>query len=305
MIPTNFGALLVNGVLVPFRNAVMSAKARKNNRSQKVSWESLQTYVESLTLAGAILQKEVDQRAMEAVSGLHDIKTAVNLVARNAEAIVRNLPGLDDYEKIERADPPLKSLLKSVNLLNSRLNMASIVTNPEAAKHGQPRRTPVYKIFHRMVRLFEEEGQRHKVTLRMAGSSHAAPWLFDSFETIPLVLVDNGIKYSERDRDVVVRIEDIAGSSDACVVSVESWGGVVPEEHRSSLFERGFRAPQAKSKASSGSGLGLYIAKIVAEANSCGIKYSVQEVDQSGKTGINVFTVNIRSLDVSKLKKRF
>lgn len=304
-IPTQFGCLIVNGVLVPFQNTAMDAKARKEHRSQKVTWQAIQEYQRTLASSSAAVQAEIDRRATEAVSGLHDIKTAVNLVSRNAEAIVRNLPGADDYEKIERAEAPLKSLLKSVNLLNSRLSMASIVANPEAASYGKPRRTPVYRVFHRMERLFEEEAQRRKVWLRMGGNSNASPMLFDSFETIPLVLIDNAIKYSDPGTEVHIRVEDLPGRTDVCLASVESVGELVALEHRARIFERGFRPPNAKRKASSGSGLGLYIAKIVVDANGCSIRYVPTAGAGSNNVGTNLFSVTIGSLDVTKIKRTF
>jgi hypothetical protein len=138
---------------MPFHNTKMDAPTRKANRSQKVSWEQASAYAALLAAAEGRIHDEIGRKAKEAIAGLHDIKTAVSVVFRNTEAIMRNLQGYDDGEKIENADPALKGLLKSVNLLNSLLNLASIIANPDSASFGQPRRTPVYKLFRLMGRL--------------------------------------------------------------------------------------------------------------------------------------------------------
>jgi signal transduction histidine kinase len=288
LVPTPFGTLLINGVVVPYLNLQLDAHSRKANRSRKVPFEKIQAYADALVKASPGMQKALEQRALEAVAGLHDIKTAVNLVYRQAEGIVRHIPGDSMDEKIEAAEPDLKSLLIAVRLLRSRLEMASIIANPESAQYGQPRPTPVYKIFHRIVRLFEEEAMARSVRIRMTGSSFNTPLLFDSFETIPLVLIDNAVKYSNRNTSLVVRVDDQPVGT--CMVSVESEGDLIPPESRRSIFDQGFRTSQAKDVASSGSGLGLYIAKIVADANTLTIKYTGQPLTSSSNYGINTFT---------------
>lgn len=290
-IPSDYGPLWANGVLVPIRNTVKDAAWRKANRSQKAPWEQLETYASSLSLATGAIRHELQAQAKEAVAGLHDIKTAVGVVLRNAEAIICGLSGRNDYEKIEKADPSLKSLLKSVNLLESRLKLASLIANPESARYGQRRLTAVYPLFHLMVRLCEQDAVRRGVRVRMTGSSYNSLMLYDSFDTLPLVLIDNAIKYSPANKDVTVRVED--RGKEKCAARVESWGPVVPPEFRSRIFERGFRAPGAQDVATSGSGLGLYIAKIVAEANGCSLAYRVTTRQHDDEEGTNIFTLEI------------
>jgi signal transduction histidine kinase len=295
-LPTRHGPMLINGVYVPFQNTVMDAPTRKSNRSQKVTWEQAQGYARLIAAAEQRIQTEIGRQVKDAVAGLHDIKTAVSVVFRHAESIIYSLPGYDDGERIESADPALKALLKSVNLLNSRLNLASIVANPDSAKYGQPRRTPVYKVFHLMARLFEAEAARRNVRIRMAGESYDHAQLRDSFETIPLILIDNAVKYATAGSEIVVRVNDTSRPMEPCTATVESIGPVIPLEYRAAIFERGFRAPQAKAAVSSGSGLGLYIAKIVADANNCKLQYSARVFRGGAEDGANCFTVTVGTL---------
>lgn len=292
-IPTTYGSMWVNGVFVPFQNTAMDAKMRKANKSQKTPWEQVIRYAAALQGATAAIQAELREHTADAVAGLHDIKTAVGIVLRNAEAIVSKLPGYDDYERIENADSSLKSLLKSVNLLDSRLKLGALVANPDSASYGQKRQTPVYKLFHRMVRLFEEIASRRRLRLRMDGISHNRLLLYDSIETLPLVLIDNAIKYAEESTEIIVKVDDVFSRSDACIAQVESFGPIVPEADRAEIFKRGFRSVTAMTMASSGSGLGLFIARIVADANRCQISYSAQPVSANVSVGRNVFTVHL------------
>ena len=222
----------------------------------------------------------------------------MNVVLRNAEGIIDGLPGDDDAARIDGAPPNLKALLKSVALLKSRLALATILANPVSARFGQPRPTPVYRVFHRMVRLFAESAESNGIRLRMSSAFYSlkAPKLFDSFETIPLVLIDNAVKYAHPHTDVVVTVEDFPGAKIGCSVGVDSVGDVVPPECQAKLFQRGYRSPQAKKQVASGSGLGLFLAQTVANANGFSIRYDGTPFEPNNSSGRNHFSFVAMSL---------
>jgi hypothetical protein len=180
--------------------------------------------------------------------------------------------------------------LISVRLLKSRLEMASIANNPESAVFGRQRPTPVYRVFHRMVRLFEQEANQKSVVIRMRGSSFRLPSLYDSFETIPLVLLDNAVKYAAPDSDIVVTIDDRLSSTS---VSVSSLGPVVSPDEATKIFDKAFRSEGAKKLTASGAGLGLYIAQTVAKANGFTIQYDAFPRTTDAEDGENLFSFTI------------
>jgi signal transduction histidine kinase len=81
-----------------------------------------------------------------------------------------------------------------------------------------------------------------------------------------------------------------------CSVRVQSRGKVIPDADRPLIFQKGFRSQQAMDTVSSGSGLGLYIAKTVADANQCQIMYDAGALRHTDGTGINVFSFSVRSI---------
>jgi len=128
----------------------------------------------------------------------------------------------------------------------------------------------------------------------MTGASYHKPRLFNSFETIPLVLIDNAIKYFLPSRDVIVRVDD-ERNGDGCFVSVESHGPIIPTQYRDQVFARSFRTPLAKETVSSGSGLGLYIANIVAKSHDFVIRYDAYPEQGRSQEGANVFSFVVKS----------
>lgn len=92
-------------------------------------------------------------------------------------------------------------------------------------------------------------------------------------------LLDNAIKYSPRDRQVVVR----GWSSDGeLVLEVEDHGAGIAEDHLPRLFERFYRTDKARSRALGGTGLGLAIVKHIAQAHAGHV--SVESELGSGST---------------------
>ena len=80
----------------------------------------------------------------------------------------------------------------------------------------------------------------------------------DRFKQMMINLIDNAIKYSDRDSKVWVSYEK---SGEKAVVKVKDEGVGIPEEHIPRLFERFYRVDKARSRAAGGTGLGLAIVK--------------------------------------------
>jgi signal transduction histidine kinase len=101
-----------------------------------------------------------------------------------------------------------------------------------------------------------------------------------------LNLLDNSIKYTPAGGTVSLAART---ASDIAEISVADDGPGIPSGLRSRIFERFFRGDQARSRSNpdSGAGLGLSIAKWIAEAH-----HGTLELTQSGPAG-TVFTARL------------
>src|SRR4029077_13413500 len=83
----------------------------------------------------------------------------------------------------------------------------------------------------------------------------------DRIQQILVNLLDNAFKYGKP--PVTVTIEPAA--SDAYAISVRDGGDGVPREEQERIFEKFYRGDPKMTRAPSGTGLGLYIARELAE----------------------------------------
>lgn len=87
-------------------------------------------------------------------------------------------------------------------------------------------------------------------------------------------LLENAVKYSNPGGVVKVHIEE---QGDRTLVSVEDHGIGIPAAHQKNIFTRFFRAPNAVSVETDGSGLGLFIVKSIVEKNHGAISFTSTE----------------------------
>lgn len=77
------------------------------------------------------------------------------------------------------------------------------------------------------------------------------------------ILIDNAIKYSSSGSDIIIRLQ--SRNSGRYSIEIQDYGIGVKQEDADKIFERFYRSDPARSRQTGGSGLGLSIAKWIAE----------------------------------------
>ncbi|HSX43510.1 MAG TPA: HAMP domain-containing sensor histidine kinase [Candidatus Saccharimonadales bacterium] len=93
----------------------------------------------------------------------------------------------------------------------------------------------------------------------------------ESLVELMTILIDNAAKYGPKDGEVVVGGEK---RGDGYVLAVRDHGPGIAEEDMPHIFERMYRGDKARSSKVSGHGIGLSLAKQIAEANGAKIEVS-------------------------------
>jgi len=178
----------------------------------------------------------------------HELRTPLAVIRANAEFLQQEQPGSEEAAEILAETDRLTSLVEAMLALargqggasaESRLDLGELVT--ASAQALRP--------------LAGERKVAHDVSVAHGMEVRGKA---DQLHQLVLILVDNALRYTPEGGKVTVDARRIDGSA---VVAVSDTGiGIDPDalEH---VFERFYRADEARTRAFGGSGLGLSIAE--------------------------------------------
>lgn len=286
--------LPIIGILIKGKHGKLPRKTKKKIGHRLIDMEELSALETEINSLLRSIEEYKEFWVKDSLAIYHDITPTISLIFRSLEAIIENENGDNFDEKVENADLEVRTLYHAINLLDNRLKMMPLISNPDAAKYGQVYKCSPYKIFDKIRRIFNDSASKKGVTLDLKSDSYInlEPLVYDSFLTIPFVLIENAIKYSKNGGTVHINLKQ---RGKKVIVGVTSYGPVVTSDKQERIFEKGFKDPNAKKFASQGSGIGLYLANIVANAHNIEISYKKDsiKVEKGIEMGSNTFSFQL------------
>lgn len=131
---------------------------------------------------------------------------------------------------------------------------------------------------------------KKEITISYKNKFEGLPQVYVDPETMRAVLqnlLENAIKYTINEGKIEINIEKDANHM---TVSINDTGIGIPKDQQKTIFEKFFRARNAKKQETDGSGLGLYISKTIIEKNGGTIWFDSVE----GKGTTFYFTVPLQ-----------
>jgi len=282
--------VILSEVFIPdnstHRKYIKNPKYKKN----KSSIHTVSVFFSDLENKVKFINDSANQVAKKNFEQFHEVaKWAREIEYYSGELISDNDEFYDGA--FDKASEDLKSLHKTSVMLMDSLNTSAIYFNPESAKFSQKKKTDLYGLVHKVARVLAhtKQNSRKKFDIKRIGHVANKHVVFESFKIIPLSLIQNAIKY-RKTRDIEIVFNEVDDTLD---ISIVSYGNKILTEEIDKLFERGYRTPSARRMSVEGSGLGLYVLKIVADAHD--FEISVTSKPSVGNKNIfkNVFTVSV------------
>jgi len=142
------------------------------------------------------------------------------------------------------------------------------------------------EVVERALDVFRHRLEKEKLRLRTEIESNLPPVRMDegAMTLVLLNLVDNAVKYASEGGEVSVRLRRVPG---AVALSIADRGAGIAHDEQRRIFERFYRAENARARNVRGSGIGLALVKHIAEAH--GGRVEVESAPGRGST----FTVYI------------
>jgi signal transduction histidine kinase len=256
---------------------------------RKVPGQILHDWVSKLKELFSTVQFLEQSAHSEALDSLHDVSRLATEVASLSNELVESDGGVAACSRVHL------SLLKSSELLVKEFDRLELLINPAAAASGHVY-SQVYKLCHKYAQIIDfAYCKGHNKRIRMSGRCDMTLRLYESVSALVFALIENAAKYCFAGEQVEVSVNEAVGCVDMHVTSV---GPLIEPEEMSHIFERGFRGKWARAN-KEGRGVGLHLAKIVADAHETKIQVESRSLNYARDSipcARNVFSVRFHEV---------
>ena len=226
-----------------------------------------------------------DHELDEAKSGFisiasHQLRTPLTAIKNFTELLSKPIVGDLNERQKRYVDDAYHSVKRMIILVNDLLNVSRI----ESGKlRISPEDTDLIDFVQVIIDELKPFAESKKCNIIFNKPRDVMPNIGIDRSLVRQVihnLITNAVRYSpESSPDVIIAIERDNGfntESDGGVViiSVKDNGIGIPKEVQSHIFEKFFRADNAIKKEAEGSGIGMYIAKMIMETSGGGLSFS-------------------------------
>lgn len=242
-------------------------------RSALISNANLEKYLESFD---QIAREYFDQSYAYLESAIHDVRHLNSAITSHAERLLKQL-GYDmgqewDLSNLNSSETGRKALSVycASRDISSALSMHEIAIDP---KRASDELVPhhLHKIFYKQLQISSEKIGEKKLATQLGNTSKIIQ-LTKSFSLIPMILINNAVKYSSSGS--LIKLEFVEAGPFFRIICTNS-GPVLRGDELPKAFKKHWRG--SNRSGIPGHGIGLWLAKLIVEANLGTIEMSVNE----------------------------
>ncbi len=198
---------------------------------------------------------------------------------------------------VERVADLSESINYASGLVSSRLVFTDFELNPTSLARQAKIGMGIYRKFDKARRLLYKSTRAKSIQVNFEGNSFTEVEAIPAFELVPFVILDNAIKYSPRDQEIVIKFEERPTWNCRTKVTVSSVGPQVEPDEIQAILQRGVRGRNADRGKIPGDGLGLFLVETLARStnaklsvkSSPHVKFSLEGVPYSNFEAVMEF----------------
>ncbi|WP_353931754.1 ATP-binding protein [Okeanomitos corallinicola TIOX110] len=208
----------------------------------------------------------------------HELRTPLTIVNGYLQSVLRRQNNLNSTQ-LEALTTASLETERTIRLLQDLLDLARA---DNGYLHFQKQICDLNELISEVVKMAEKYSQR-VIKFETINQVIAAKIDYNRLKQVVINLIDNAVKYSPSDTEIIVKLnlEDTE-----VIIQVCDQGYGIPLQHQSRIFERFYRVDEARTT-TGGCGLGLSIVKTLIE--SMGGKVSVRSHLGAG----SIFTISL------------
>ena len=235
--------------------------------------DQLQRLSETLNAMLSRLEGSVRRITQFTADASHELRAPVSLIRTTAEVAVQRDRTAAEYR--EALDEILQEAERTSQVVDSLMLLARADSGKESLECVP---VDLCSVVRGAVEQGEKLARNHGLSCTASLAAGPIPIQADgdALRRALLILIDNAVKYTPESGSVMVRLETNKGFA---IVSVSDTGIGIAKSDRAHIFDRFWRADKARSREQGGAGLGLSIARWIAEMH----RGSIEVESEPGK----------------------
>ncbi len=225
------------------------------------------------------LQKRVEKLESTNKTGKnirHEINSLIGQIKEISDDLVQSFNTEEDeqyklsQDEIMNLFNKIRTIFISSSMIMSRYTLDDYEKNPHLLSGSDKFTCTVYKKFDKVRKILKSNSKK-RVQIELKGNSFRCIEAYSSFEFIPLLLIENAVKYSPKDGTVTILFEEMQDyNKQKLFVTISSYGPYCSEDEINRIFEKDYRGKNAIKQAE-GSGIGLYFVKILCDLHNISV----------------------------------
>lgn len=287
---------IFNGLIFNSNDSV--PKGRKEaRRDWLVNEIEFDSHMTMLSQTMQYLENDINETIIKRLSMFHDFKSSLNVFYDCTQDIIHSLPGANFEDKLNNSETSYKNLYNALDLITSQLGMIDVVSNPKSIVFGAKKEINIYKLFDKIKYLFEHHRitRERNVEIEIETENHRYirnSMCYESIEFIPLILLDNALKYSSPYSTVQIRLQD---KNNSVKVAVKNIGPLVKDENMQKIFNKFYRGEHGEQHTRRGLGVGLWVAQSILKNHDSQLYYE-KDNNANGDIGLNIFEFELTTI---------
>lgn len=264
-----FGAWLVgDAAMRPLSRMAATARAvgRTGDLSRRLNsprtGDEAQLLAETFNDMLARLEETFNAQRRFVADASHELRTPLTALRANSDIMLRQLQhGEIDHDDLSEG---LEDVQDEVDRMTRLVQNLLILARADVGWRPEMELLDLVDVVRDAARIASPltRGQRLELDAPIPAMGTASEIFIlgnaDQLTQLILILLDNAFSYSLPDTDVTLSVNR---NDDDAVIEVTDAGPGIADEHLNQIFERFFRADDARMRASGGAGLGLSIAR--------------------------------------------
>lgn len=224
-----------------------------------------------------VTSEEKMQRAREDFVSLvtHQLRTPITTLRLSSEMLKEEMVDLDNDEAKTYLSYIENSSERMATIVRDILNITRIESGDKIELEKEP--ADVHEVISMVIRDIIPLTKQKHIDVRVNDQrDNTDPVRMEKDLVYQAIynLIVNAVQYSHENATVTINIKT---TDDAVMVAVKDTGIGIPEDAQDRIFERQFRAENAKEYKKEGTGLGLYLTKKIAELHEGSVSFESQK----------------------------